>query len=71
MKYLIVLAAVFALNSCNTFIGIGRDTKQGLYWTKEKIQGVGGGGGGGDAGYDSGAPVYSTRGTGENHTVPA
>ena len=39
MKYLIVLAAVFALNSCNTSIGLYRDTKQAFYWTKEKIQG--------------------------------
>jgi len=48
MKKLVsaMLAAVFALNSCNTFIGIGRDTKQGYYWTKEKIQGMNGGGGG-------------------------
>ena len=56
MKYLIALAAIFALNSCNTCIGVYRDTKQGYYWTKEKIQGMNGGGGG--SGYDSGAPVY-------------
>lgn len=57
MKYLAALAIVFALNSCNTCIGIYRDTKQGYHWTKEKIQGMNGGGGGG-GGYDSGAPVY-------------
>lgn len=54
MKYLIVLAAVFALNSCNTSIGIYRDTKQAYSWTKDKIQGTGGGGGGDEYG----APVY-------------
>ena len=57
MKYLIALAAIFALNSCNTSIGIYRDTKQAYSWTKEKIQGAGSGGGD-DGGYDSGAPVY-------------
>lgn len=54
MKFLIVLAAVFALNSCNTSIGLYRDTKQAFSWTKSKIQGSGGGGGGDDYG----APVY-------------
>ncbi len=46
MKYLVVILALFSLNSCNTLIGIGRDTKQGFLWTKDKIQGTGGGGGG-------------------------
>ena len=55
MKFLIVLATVFALNSCNTSIGLYRDTKQAFSWTKSKIQSSGGGGGGGD---DYGAPVY-------------
>lgn len=45
MKLFIVIVAALALNSCNTFIGIGRDTKQGYQWTKAKIQGSGGGGG--------------------------
>lgn len=56
MKFLILIVAALALNSCNTFIGIGRDTKQGYQWTKSKFQGSGGGGGS----YDdaSGAPVY-------------
>ena len=50
MKLLIVLAAAFALCSCNTTIGLYRDTKAGFIWTKEKIQGTGNGGGndGGD-----------------------
>ncbi len=56
MKYLIALAAIFALNSCNTSIGIYRDTKQAYSWTKNKIQGMNGGGGGGSEDY--GAPVY-------------
>ena len=54
MKYLVVLAAVFALNSCNTSIGLYRDTKQAFSWTKGKIQGAGNT----DAGDDYGAPVY-------------
>jgi len=54
MKYLILLVAALALNSCNTFIGIGRDTQQGYEWTKSKFQGTGGGG----SQDTSGAPVY-------------
>ncbi len=52
MKYLIILAAVFALNSCNTLIGMGRDTKQAYHWTKDKIQGTN------SSSQGSGAPVY-------------
>jgi predicted small secreted protein len=55
MRLIILIIAALALNSCNTFIGIGRDTKQGYQWTKSKFQGSGGGGG--DT-YDEGAPVY-------------
>ncbi len=55
MKYLAILTAALVLNSCNTFIGLGRDTKAGYYWTKGKFQGTGGGG---QDNYDSGAPVY-------------
>jgi predicted small secreted protein len=54
MRLIILIIAALALNSCNTFIGIGRDTKQGYQWTKSKFQGSGGGG---DT-YDEGAPVY-------------
>ncbi len=54
MKYFVVLAALLALNSCNTCIGIGRDTEQAYLWTKGKIQGAGSNSGG----KDSGAPVY-------------
>jgi len=53
MRLLTALAFVFALNSCNTFIGLGRDTEHAYHWTKNKIQGGGSGGGGGDV-----APTY-------------
>ena len=56
MKLLLVIVAALALNSCNTLIGLGRDTKQGYLWTKSKIQGSGGGGG--SEADTSGAPVY-------------
>ncbi len=56
MKMLLVIVAALALNSCNTLIGIGRDTKQGYQWTKSKIQSSGGGGG--EQSDPSGAPVY-------------
>lgn len=58
MKTLTLLAVVFALNSCNTTIGMWRDTKQGWNWTQQKIQGNGGGGGGDAYGDPYGAPVY-------------
>jgi len=57
MKIFIVIVSAFALNSCNTSIGIFRDTKQGFNWTRDKIQNAGGGGGGQSDDY-SGAPVY-------------
>ena len=53
MKILIVIAAALALNSCNTCIGIGRDTQQGYEWTKAKMQGSGS-----SQPDSSGAPVY-------------
>ena len=40
MKLLIplgALLALFPLSSCNTLIGVGRDTKEGFIWTKNKI----------------------------------
>lgn len=58
MKYVMLLVTVFALNSCNTTIGIYRDSKQAFMWTKEKIQGMQGGGGSGGADEEYGAPVY-------------
>ena len=54
MKYCIALVALLALTSCNTLIGMGRDTKQCYVWTKGKIQGSGANNGG----PDSGTPVY-------------
>lgn len=58
MKFLIVLGALLSLNSCNTLIGMGRDTKQGYQWTKAKIQNSSSGGGSNDSYDPSGAPVY-------------
>ncbi len=54
MKFFTLFAVVVALNSCNTSVGIYRDTKAACVWTKEKIQGTGGGGGG----YAYDEPVY-------------
>ena len=56
MKTLLVVAAALALSSCNTMIGLGRDTKQGYQWTKSKIQGIGDDNG--SQPDTSGAPVY-------------
>jgi predicted small secreted protein len=44
VKFILILVAAFALNSCNTLIGMGRDTKKGYQWTASKFQGTGGGG---------------------------
>ncbi len=51
MKLFIVIAVALALNSCNTCIGIGRDTVQGYNWTKGKIEGA-------QSDDSAGAPVY-------------
>jgi predicted small secreted protein len=56
MRFLIITLAACTLVSCNTSIGIFRDTKQGYEWTKSKIQGQGGGGN--DSYGDANAPVY-------------
>ncbi len=57
MKVILLLAIVFSLVSCNTSIGVWRDTKAAVIWTADKIKGAGNGGG--DE-YDTeyGAPVY-------------
>ncbi len=57
MKILLLLAVVFSLVSCNTSIGLWRDTKAVVKWSADKIAGTGDGGG--DE-YDTeyGAPVY-------------
>lgn len=60
MKLLSIIAAVVAsvaLNSCNTFIGLGRDLKiagEGLESSANKA----GGSGGGESHDAGGAPVY-------------
>jgi predicted small secreted protein len=50
-------ALVVLLSSCNTTIGLWRDGKEGVNWTKQKIQESQSGGGGHEE-YDYGAPVY-------------
>jgi predicted small secreted protein len=55
MKFFILCAVSLSLVSCNTAIGVYRDTKQGFIWTKNKIQNSGGGGGASDP---YGAPTY-------------
>ena len=61
MRTLALITLATLLVSCNTTIGLYRDTKAAVLWTKSKFQGSGGGGdGGGGGGYDEeyGAPVY-------------
>jgi|DewCreStandDraft_4_1066084.scaffolds.fasta_scaffold62482_3 predicted small secreted protein len=56
MKYMLLAIATASLVSCNTSIGLWRDTKQAYQWTSEQIRGAGSGG---DAGaYQYEAPVY-------------
>jgi predicted small secreted protein len=43
VKFILILSAALTLNSCNTLIGMGRDTKKGYQWTTSKFQGAGGG----------------------------
>jgi predicted small secreted protein len=38
MKFLCPFLVLFALNSCNTAIGVGRDMREGYHWSKNKIQ---------------------------------
>lgn len=54
MKLVAIILTALALNSCNTLIGVGRDTKQGYVWTRDKIKGTGGS----SSGDNYGAPVY-------------
>jgi hypothetical protein len=56
MKLILLCAVSLSLVSCNTSIGVYRDLKQGFIWSKNKIQGSGGGGGGYSDPY--GAPTY-------------
>lgn len=54
MKFFLIFISILALNSCNTMIGMFRDTKQAVSWAGGKMQGDGGG----TADDASGAPVY-------------
>lgn len=59
MKTIVCAISLLMLNSCNTLIGMGRDTKEGFYWCNGKIQNMRqNGGGGNDPGGTDGAPVY-------------
>jgi len=58
MKFLFLLVALGTLVSCNTSIGIWRDTKATYNWSKNKIQESNSGGGGESQDYEYGAPVY-------------
>jgi len=59
MKFLFLLAALGTLVSCNTSIGMWRDTKATYEWSKRKIEeSNNGGGGGSEQEYEYGAPVY-------------
>jgi len=60
MKIFFVLAAIGTLVSCNTSIGMWRDTKATYEWSKRKIEESNnrGSGGGSEQEYDYGAPVY-------------
>jgi predicted small secreted protein len=55
MKALLLLITVLSMVSCNTSIGLWRDTKAGYNWSKAKIQNSGSGG---QQDYEYGAPVY-------------
>lgn len=58
MKYALGFFAIVILNSCNTSIGIYRDSVQAYQWTKQKIQESNTGGGGQSTGDEYGAPIY-------------
>lgn len=58
MKLLTLLAVAFSLVSCNTSIGVWRDTKAAYNWTANKISESRNGGGGEAYDTEYGAPVY-------------
>ena len=58
MKFFLILAALGTLASCNTTIGLWRDTKATYSWSKRKIQESNNGGGGSAQEYEYGAPIY-------------
>jgi predicted small secreted protein len=53
MKWMLLICMVVSLGSCNTTVGVWRDTKATYHWTKEKIQNSGNG-----SQQEYGAPVY-------------
>ncbi len=55
MKFTILIALCLSAVSCNTAIGMYRDAKEGVIWTKNKIQEKRGGSGQSDP---YGAPTY-------------
>ncbi|MEP2777360.1 MAG: hypothetical protein ABJQ29_00785 [Luteolibacter sp.] len=57
MKLLLIPATVFCMVSCNTTIGVWRDTKALTSWSVRKIQEAGDGGAS-EQEYEYGAPVY-------------
>jgi len=58
-RFLLLGALLCSLSSCNTLIGVGRDTRQAFSWTKDKMQSNGGGSGAPQSGGTAqGAPVY-------------
>lgn len=57
MRYALGFLAIIVMNSCNTSIGLYRDTAQAYNWTKQKIQ-ESNSGGGQSTGEEYGAPVY-------------
>lgn len=63
MKTLLMLLVVVGVTSCNTSIGIYRDTKAGFLWTQGKIQGMSSGGSG--SGSDGGGGVVGVGGGSE------
>ncbi len=58
MKMLLLLTVVISLVSCNTTIGVWRDTKAVVKWTANKISGSDASGGGDEYDTEYGAPVY-------------
>ncbi|MES2983489.1 MAG: hypothetical protein V4727_14345 [Verrucomicrobiota bacterium] len=53
MKWILLIVTVVSLTSCNTMIGVWRDTKATYHWSKEKMQNSGSG-----SQEEYGAPVY-------------
>lgn len=56
MKFFCLACLAMTLGSCNTFIGVGRDMREGYHWSKRKVQESRQGSAQGQ--YDSYGPVY-------------